>query len=198
MNTPQQAEGYLAEFFIKQGGCRRSYDYMLIIREVLYTIGRKMPGRVVATSSLVMAGIALWLMTGLIMAEIVGRNLFSFGVPFAIEYAEYMVPAVGVGGAAYCLSKNGHVRVAFMIQRMADRPRQWIILLGLVTGLAFTILATILFFKLALVAIQRGDTALYPTETLIGYPELILGIGFSLFALQLVIEIFRKARLLLV
>ena len=168
---------------------------MTPIREVLHTIVQK-TSWLVSLLSLIIAGIALWLMMGLIVSEVIARNAFSYGIPFTTEYAEYMVPAFGVVGAAYCLSKGGHIRVVVLIDRVPRRIREWINVLGLVLGLVFLIVFAIQAFTIALINIATKVKAYYPTQTPLGYPQLILGIGLSLFALGLVIEISRKARLL--
>jgi len=151
----------------------------------------------VSTLSLILAGVGIWLMVGLVIADVAARNLFSYGILFAKEYTSYIVPVVGVGGAAYCLSKNGHIRADILLEHIPDRSRQWCILFGLVGGLVFTISFGMQTFIMALHSIEKGVEAMYPTETLLGYPQLLLAVGFSLLALQLVIEIVRKARLLL-
>jgi ABC-type spermidine/putrescine transport system permease subunit II len=64
-------------------------------------------------------------------------------------------------------------------------------------GLVFLVVVTIQAFTMALNAIRVGTVAMYATETPLGYPQLILGISLSLFALQLIVEIARKARFIL-
>ena len=136
-------------------------------------------------------------MTVFVIAEIIGRNLFGYGIPFAVEYAEYLVVVVGVGGAAYTLNKGGHVKADIIQSRLPDKPRQWLILIGSIMGLVFLVVVTIQAFTMALNAIRVGTVAMYATETPLGYPQLILGISLSLFALQLIVEIARKARFIL-
>ena len=169
---------------------------MSTARETLYTIGRKTVW-LLPMLSLIIAGAAVWIMTVLVVAEVTGRNLFSFGIPFAAEYTEYLIPVVGVGGAAYCLSKGGHVKADILLWRMPDRTRQGFIMFGLVVGLVFTIVFTVKILDMALDSIEQGIMAMYPTETIIGYPQLILVASLLLFAVQLIVEIVRKARLLL-
>ena len=144
--------------------------------------------------SVIVAGIALCLMAGLVMAEVIARNLFSFGIPFAVEYSEYAVPIVGLVGAAYALNKGDHVSADLVIAKIPAAPRRWILLLGYVLGLGLMVLLASQSFVMAFLNIKMNALALYPTLTPLGYPQLVMGIGFSLFSVQLVIEIFGKIK----
>ena len=168
---------------------------MSVTREKLLSLGQKAV-ELLPIFSLIVGGIAVCLMAGLVVAEILARNVFHYGIPFAVEYAEYAVPAVGVVGAAYALRKGEHVKADIFLHRLPDRPRQWLILVGYILGLGFLIILATQSFTIALNNIKMHVVVALPTRTPIGYPQLVLAIGFSLFALQLVIEILRKARLI--
>ena len=144
--------------------------------------------------SLITSGVGVCVMTVLVMAEIIGRNIFQVGIPFSVEYTGYLVVLIGVWGAAYTLKEGRHVRADLILSRFSDRVKQWLILIGYVLGLVYLIIVTIQSFKMAIFHIKIGAVSMYPTETPVGYPQLILGIGLLMFALQLVIEIFRQAR----
>ena len=144
--------------------------------------------------SLIIAGMGAVLMTVFVVAEIIARNFFGYGIPFAVEYAEYLVVVVGVGGAAYTLSKGGHVKADIILNRFPNKPRQWLILIGFIIGLIFLTVITIKAFTLALNSIRVGTIAMYATQTPVGYPQLIMGISLALFTLQLLVEIGRKVR----
>ena len=89
------------------------------------------------------------------------------------------------------------MKADLVLQQLPERVRQWLILFGLAAGLAFSIIICIPSFKMALISFKVGALAMYPTETLLGYPQLILGIGLALLSLQIVIEIIRQIRVLI-
>ncbi len=146
--------------------------------------------------SVVIAGVGVCLMMLLVVSQLITRNLLHGAIPFAEEYSLYLIPVVGVIGAAYTLSKDGHVKVDLILRCLSGKVRQWVVLLGLIFGLGFLAIMGKHTFALALLSIEKGYRYMSPMETLIGYPQLILPIGLWLFALQLVVEIVRKARLL--
>jgi hypothetical protein len=51
----------------------------------------------------------------------------------------------------------------------------------------------IYFFKFALSNIRLHETSLYPTRTEIGYVQLLMPLGLSLFAFQALVEIVRRS-----
>jgi TRAP-type C4-dicarboxylate transport system permease small subunit len=143
--------------------------------------------------SVVIAGATLCFMALLVLAEVIARNLLSIGIPFAVEYSEYAVPIVGLVGAAYALNKGDHVSADLVITKVPRTARKWIMLIGYVLGLGLMILLASQSFIMAFLNIKMNALALYPTLTPLGYPQLAMGIGFSIFSMQLVIEIIRKA-----
>ena len=168
---------------------------MAVTREALSTLGQRAIA-VIPRLSLIVSGVGLCLMTALVVAGIVSRGVFNYSLPFTIEYAEYLVPVVALWGAAYTLRKEGHVNADIVIHRLSDRSRQWFILIGYVLGLGYLIILDIHVLGVALTSIKMHYVSMYPTQTPFGYWQLMVPIGLSLFALQLVIEIIRKARLL--
>lgn len=133
-------------------------------------------------------------MTILVTAEIVARNLFGRGLPFSVEYTEYLVPVITFVGAAYTLREGGHVKVDVVLQRWPSKVRPWVVLIGYLLGLGFLIMVSIPTLRLALTAIRMHYLSLYPLQTPIGYVQLIVPIGLWLFALQVITEITTQAR----
>lgn len=143
--------------------------------------------------SVFIAGSTLCLMAMLVLSEVIARNLFSYGIPFAVEYSEYAIPIIGLVGAAYALNNGDHVKADIVLTKIPYAPRQILILFGYVLGLGLMLLLASQSFIMAVGNIEMNSLALYPTLTPLGYPQLVMGIGFSLFSLQLIIEIIRMA-----
>jgi len=167
---------------------------MVTTKESLFASARKVLD-LIPKLSVITAGFALAAMTGLIVAEVVGRGLFRVSIPFSIEYAEYLIPVIALWGAAYALSVRGHVRADIFVSRLSARPRLWFDLMGYIVGLAFVIILGIQTVDLVVTSFKFGYTSMYPLATPLGWARLVLPIGFSLFGLQLVVEIVRMAKL---
>jgi C4-dicarboxylate transporter DctQ subunit len=129
----------------------------------------------------------------LIVSGVTARYFFNFGIPFAIEYSEYMVIVIVLWGAAIVMKEDGHVNVDIVISLLKGRPKKWVLLSGLLVGLVYLIVVDIYFFKFALSNIRLHETSLYPTRTEIGYVQLFMPLGLSLFAFQLLVEIVRRS-----
>jgi TRAP-type mannitol/chloroaromatic compound transport system permease small subunit len=161
----------------------------------LFTLVKKIL-ELIPKFSLVTAGLALILITLFIVIEVVARSVFRYSVPFAIEYSEYLIPVVALLGAAYVLKEEGHVRADIIVSHLSDRLRLWFDLIGYIAGLVFLVVLDIQTCTLVLKSFKYHYTSLYPMRTPLGYVQLMLPIGLSLFILQLVIEIVKKIKLL--
>ena len=142
-------------------------------------------GGAVAAVSGVGAGLALVAMTALVVLGIVSRSALNVSLPFTIEYAEYLIPAVGLGGAAYALRHGAHVRADVVLHWLPARARAWLLLAGYVAGLGYLIVLVVFTLETALVSIAQGYTSIYPSQTRYGYWQLLVPLGLGLFALQL-------------
>ncbi len=158
-------------------------------------LGGKVSG-VIPRVSVIVGAVGLCLMVVLVVAGIIARSVFNYSIPFAIEYAEYLIPVIAFWGAAYTLRKEGHVNADIILHRLPDKLRQWFIVVGYLLGMVYLVILIIYTSKLASTSIRMHYLSMYPTQTLIGYVQWMVPIGLSLFAIQLVIEIIRKARLL--
>jgi TRAP-type C4-dicarboxylate transport system permease small subunit len=150
-------------------------------------------GRVVAAISGLGAGLALTAMTALVVAGIVSRSVFNISLPFTIEYSEYLIPVVGLGGAAYALRHGAHVRADLVLHRFPWRVRKALLLAGYLGGLVYLVVLTVFTLDTALASIDRGYTSIYPSRTPYGYWQLLVPLSLALFALQLAILALKEA-----
>jgi len=174
---------------------------MSVIREALFALWRRAFGwheRLGATPrfSLILGGALLFLLTMAIVTEVVARQAFNVSLHWCIEYSEYLIPIIAVWGAAYTLRQEGHVNADVVIHLLPNRTRQWSFLIGYILALGFLIILSKDLFALSLKNIDMDLRSYYPSDTRYGYLQLFMAIGLALFALQLVAEIIRKARLL--
>lgn len=154
-------------------------------------------GRAISAISGVGAGIALVLMTALVVVGTVSRSVFNQSLPLTIEYAEYLIPVVGLLGAAYALRHGDHVRADLALHRLPPTPRRWLIIAGYLVGLGYLVVLIAVTFETARASIERGYTSIYPSATLYGYWQLAVPLGLFLFALQLAILILKETKDLL-
>lgn len=145
--------------------------------------------------SLAIAAFSSILMVVLVIIGIIARELFGIGVPATTEYATYCVVAVGVGGCAYTLRKGAHVNVDLILRMLPIGIKNYVVFFGYLASLVFFLIPlTVVSFKMAMSSLEHRMVVMYPTETLLGYPQLLLGFFLLLFTLQLLIEIWRQAQ----
>jgi len=150
-----------------------------------------------STVGLIGGGCAIVGMVILIVIEVTARSTMRCAVPYTIEVASYLLPVVALWGAAYALGQKAHVGADLAVSHLPERGREWLSLFGYILGLVYLIVLDIQVINLTSTSIQTHITAMYPTRTPIGFAQLVMPIGVSLFALLVAVEILKKARQLL-
>lgn len=145
--------------------------------------------------SLITSSVAICMMVLLVVSGVVARIVFNYNIPFAIEYTEYLIPIIVFWGAAYTLEQEGHINVGILIDRLPEKIRSWMEVIGYIVGLIFLIIMIKSSFQLAITSFRENYTSMYSTKTPLGYVQIFAPIGLSLFAMQLVIQIIRKVGL---
>ena len=107
--------------------------------------------------------IIAWLTLGMVLttaAIVILRYLFNSGSIALQESVSYLHAAVFMLGAAYTLKHDGHVRVDIIYQKLSQRARAWVNLLGTLL-LLFPVCLFILYSSMDYVtaawAIQEGS-----------------------------------------
>lgn len=153
---------------------------------------------VVPKISFFAGGCSIALAMVLVVLGVVGRGIFNLSLPFAIEFSEYLIPVSCYWGAAYTLRVNGHVNADVIIHRFPKRTQEWFLLVGYILGTAYLFVITVQLFKVVIASYNGGYVSMYPLETPLWYPQLLVWIGLVLLDIQLIFEIIRKAHRMLV
>lgn len=64
------------------------------------------------------------LMTAFILAQVIGRNLFNIGLPWAEELARYAGLGVVYLAVPLLLLRGQHIQVDLLVNRLTGRPQQ--------------------------------------------------------------------------
>jgi len=123
--------------------------------------------------------------------DVVARHLFNSPTIWADEMSGYLLVAITFLGAAYTLTKDAHVRVDTLIDRLDGKKRRGLILVTDVISVAFLLVYAWQVYKLAIDAYVSVKIAPTLLRTPIYIPELVLPIGMTLLCLQLVAYLFQ-------
>ncbi|MHC8510282.1 MAG: TRAP transporter small permease subunit [Rhodospirillales bacterium] len=139
------------------------------------------------------AGVTIFALMLLAVAQILGRKLFNAPVTGFIDLVEIAMAAFAFLGAAYCQRLGGHVRMDILIGRMRGRALWAMELFGVLLMLALTLLLTIgswLHFKRAY---DFGDSSIDIALPL--WPaKLLVPVALALLALRLLVQAWGYAR----
>lgn len=145
-------------------------------------------------ASLIMGGCSIALAMILVVIGVVGRAVFNLSLPFAIEFSEYLIPMACYWGAAYTLSESGHVNADVLIHQLPEKVRERLLYVGYLLGLPYLGVLTFQLYKVTAASYKGDYVSMYPLQTPLWYPQLLVWIGLVLFDLQLVFEIIKKTR----
>jgi len=138
----------------------------------------------------------MWLIlaTTLISAgNAIVRKAFDISSNGLLEIQWYLFAAVFMLGAGYGFLKNSHVRIDFISNRLTDRTRNWVDLLGIVLVLfPFCVLMIVLSWPVFVSAYNNGEMS-QNAGGLIRWPSyLLVPVGFALLMMQGVSELIKR------
>jgi TRAP-type C4-dicarboxylate transport system permease small subunit len=159
-----------------------------------------LPGRLLdAIDALSMAGawaavFCILAILGLIVGEVVARNLFNYSIHFAWEFSAYLMGATFMLGAGYALRAGAQIRVAMLITGAGER-------IGRIVDLAATAVSVVIGVYLAYalslltwLSWLRNSKSAMASELPLWIPQLALALGAAIFALQLAARLVRLLR----
>ena len=152
--------------------------------------------RVIDSISTLMGKSTMWLIlaaTLISAGNAIVRKAFDMSSNGLLEIQWYLFAAVFMLGAGYGFLKNSHVRIDFISNRLTDRTRNWVDLLGIVLVLfPFCVLMIVLSWPVFVGAYNNGEMS-QNAGGLIRWPVyLLVPVGFALLMMQGVSELIKR------
>ncbi len=128
---------------------------------------------------------------GMVLIEAILRHALLMPVPISYEMSRYAMVALIALGLASCWRVGGHVRILSVVSILPVRVANWLRLITLTVALVFLILVDYGISSLLSRTLKLGKKS----DTLLAiplfWPQLIMGIGFLLLTVWLIVEIMR-------
>lgn len=119
------------------------------------------------------------------MVEVVSRYVLHAPLILSDELGGYAMVAVTFLGLAFCAQDKSHIRLIFVVERLNPVVAGRIRLATLVLGLAFVAVATWVSWKFLSDSFTRDMRSNSLLRTPLGWPQMAIPIGFTLYALVL-------------
>lgn len=71
--------------------------------------------------------VAMWLLTGLMAAEIISRTFFQISLIITLEVSQWLLLALVMMGVAWTLKAEGHVRIGLLSTHLSQRNQSWLL-----------------------------------------------------------------------
>lgn len=130
---------------------------------------------------------------GLIVAEVVARNLFNVSIDFAWEFSAYFMGAAFMLGAGYSLRAGAQIRVNVLLDNVPPGMRRWIDLVATLVMLAICAYLAAALSQLAWLSFTRDSRSAMKSELPLWIAQAPLALGAIQLALQ---SLARAARVL--
>jgi TRAP-type C4-dicarboxylate transport system permease small subunit len=139
-----------------------------------------------------LSSLAMLLIVGLILLEIVLRTLFHASTLISDEYSGYLMVALIMLGLSYTLSQGSHIRITIVSERLHGRVAQVLDLI--VTLAAITLCSYALYHSVLMVkdTFSYGMLADSLSETPLYIPQIVIPVGLLLLELQLIAHFLRR------
>jgi TRAP-type C4-dicarboxylate transport system permease small subunit len=141
-----------------------------------------------------LSSVFMILIVALILIEIFLRTFFKTSTLISDEYSAYFFVAVVMLGLSYTFKENGHIRITIILSRLSPKIEKFF---DIWTSLIAFLITSFLFYHSLRMVIDtfkldmRADSI---AETPIFIPQIVLPVGFLIFALQILIKIIRRIR----
>ena len=133
-----------------------------------------------------------FIMMFIIGYDVVMRHIFNDPTIWADEVSCYLLVGVTFLGAAYTLSKDGHVRIETLVDRLRPKTRRRLEFITDVLSIFFLVVFTRQAYWLvkdSYVSIKISATLL---RTPLYLPQLLLAVGLTWLCLELLAHILRR------
>jgi TRAP-type C4-dicarboxylate transport system permease small subunit len=127
----------------------------------------------------------------LILAQIAASSLLDRGMEFAFEYGTYLLILIVFAGAPHAMRTGGHIRVSLILNKTGPRTRRALEIVCTAIALAVTIYLGMAVTNMAIRSLATGSRSYLPSQTPLGYPQMLLAATIWLLALQIAARLFR-------
>ncbi len=151
----------------------------------------------ISQAAATLGGLAVIGVAVIVCAEVVLRNVFSFGLSAATELSSYVLAVTSAWAFSYALLRRVHVRVDALIRLFPQSVIAW---LDLVALLALSWLASMMLWYGASVfwfSFVKRSTAMTPMQTPMWIPQGLWLLGLGLFFITSVAMVITVVRSLL-
>jgi len=143
----------------------------------------------------------IWLLLGAVVisaGNAISRYAFSASSNAMLEVQWYLYSAVFILGAGYTLLKNQHVRIDLVSNRISEKARNWVDVIGIVF---FLIPVAVMISSMSWHGFVESYTSGEVSSNaggLIRWPvRLLIPVGFALLALQALSELIKRVAFLM-
>jgi C4-dicarboxylate transporter, DctQ subunit len=131
---------------------------------------------------------------GLIVAEVVSRNLFNISIYFAWEFSAYLMGAAFLMGAAYALRAGAQIRVNVLLENVPKPVARFFDYFSTICGIAIGAYLTWALAEMTWFSWVRESRSPEKSEILRWIVQCPLALGSLLFTLQTVARLGRLLR----
>lgn len=135
--------------------------------------------------------LALFLMMGLTVFDVVGRYVFNAPTLGAFEMTEFLVLITVFSFLGYAQSKKEHVTVDLLFNRFPENMQNIVALFNYLAGLIVVLIMMWMGFEKAIEAFQTGESPL--NLNVPDYPFIFfLSLGTAVMAIEFIRDIIRR------
>lgn len=141
-----------------------------------------------------LAGLVLIAIIVLTMVEVVSRYALRNPLILSDELGGYALVAISFLGLAYCSRDRSHIRITFLVERLRPLAAGRVRVLTLFLGLVLVGIAAWVSWKFLGDSFTRNMRSNSLLMVPLKWPQMVIPIGFTLFALTLLVQLARAIR----
>ncbi len=141
-----------------------------------------------------LAGVVLLGIITLTMVEVVSRYILRNPLILSDELGGYALVAISFLGLAHCAQEKGHIRITFIVEGFSAQAAGRIRVATLILGFLFIVVASWVSWQFLIDSFTRNMRSNSWLMIPLKWPQLVLPIGFTFFALLLLAQLVKTLR----
>jgi TRAP-type C4-dicarboxylate transport system permease small subunit len=125
------------------------------------------------------------------LAELLQRNIADISLPFATEYAGYLLAAILTLPLGHVMTQGRHIRVALAFSALPEGLRRTLDIAATLIGLAVAATLAAALLHYAAVTAEDGARSYFASQTPLAIPQAVACIGPVTLVLALVARLIR-------
>ena len=148
----------------------------------------------VNSAAALVAGVAVLIISILAGVEAIARNLFDYSFEGIYAISIFLMLYSILLGSAYCFEKEGHIRVEILLERVSEKYRRILYIIGYLVSAGFVAVLGWKGFQITARAYKYDYLTMTTVQVPEAYVNVVIPVGSLLMLLTLLVKLAERIK----